>query len=83
MARRYREGLLLFKFERKVLFTITADQDKGVKESIKAIREQRLYQGDIATNRMEDAVVFFRIGVIVYNLKQIPVGYLVCVSRST
>jgi len=37
MARRYREGLLLFKFERKVLFTITADQDKGVKEAVRKL----------------------------------------------
>ena len=31
---------------RHILFTITADQDKGVKETIKAIKEWRPYQGD-------------------------------------
>lgn len=32
--------------ERKALFTITADQDKGSRGSIKATKEWRLYQGD-------------------------------------
>jgi hypothetical protein len=32
--------------ERKALFTITADQDRGTRDSIKEIKEWRAYQGD-------------------------------------
>jgi hypothetical protein len=42
----YQAGVIDFCFERKVLFSITADQDKAVKENIKTIREWRPYQGD-------------------------------------
>ncbi len=42
----YQAGVINLCFERSRLFTITADQDKGVKEAIKAIKEWRAYQGD-------------------------------------
>ncbi len=42
----YQAGVINRCFERKAQFTITADQDKGVKESIKAIREWHPYQAD-------------------------------------
>ena len=42
----YQAGVINCCFGHNTLFTITADQDKGVKESIKAIREWRTYQGD-------------------------------------
>lgn len=42
----YQAGVINRSFERGILFTITADQDKAVKESIKAIREWCSYQGD-------------------------------------
>lgn len=42
----YQAGVINLCFERNTLFTITADQDKGVKETIKAIKEWRPYQGD-------------------------------------
>jgi hypothetical protein len=42
----YQAGVMNLCFERSTLFTVTADQDKGVKESIKAIKEWRPYQGD-------------------------------------
>jgi hypothetical protein len=42
----YQAGVINLCFERGTLFTITADQDKGVKESIKTIREWQPYDGD-------------------------------------
>lgn len=44
----YQAGVINFCFEHKMLFTITADQDKAVKESIKAIKQEawQPYQGD-------------------------------------
>jgi hypothetical protein len=42
----YQAGVINRCFERGTLFTITADQDKGSKESVKAIREWSSYQGD-------------------------------------
>ena len=36
----YQAGVINHCFEDKVLFTITADQDKAVKEAIKAIRKE-------------------------------------------
>jgi hypothetical protein len=42
----YQAGVINLCFERNTLFSITADQDKAVKESIKTIREWRPYQGD-------------------------------------
>ncbi len=42
----YQAGVINLCFERSRLFTITADQDKGVKEAIKAIKEWRAYQGN-------------------------------------
>lgn len=36
----YQAGVINHCFEDKILFTITADQDKAVKEAIKAIREE-------------------------------------------
>lgn len=42
----YQAGVINLCFERNTLFTITADQDKGVKETIKAIKEWQPYQGD-------------------------------------
>ena len=42
----YQAGVINLCSERGSLFTITADMDKGVKESIKAIKEWRPYQGD-------------------------------------
>lgn len=42
----YQAGVINLCFEHHTLFTITADQDKGVKESIKSITEWRPYQKD-------------------------------------
>ncbi len=42
----YQAGVINLCLERKVLFTITADQDKGARDSIKATKEWRVYQGD-------------------------------------
>jgi hypothetical protein len=44
----YQAEVINFCFEHKMLFTITAGQDKAVKESIKAIKEEawQPYQGD-------------------------------------
>ena len=42
----YQAGVINLCFEHTTLFTITSDQDKGVRESIKAIGEWRPYQGD-------------------------------------
>lgn len=42
----YQAGVINLCFERGKLFTITADQDKGVRETIKAIKTWRPYQGD-------------------------------------
>jgi hypothetical protein len=44
----YQAGVINFCFERNLLFTITADQDKSVKETTKAIKEEawQPYQGD-------------------------------------
>lgn len=42
----YQAGVINLCFERNKLFTITADQDRGVKENIKTIREWRSYHGD-------------------------------------
>jgi len=42
----YQSGVINLYFERDRLFTITADQDKGVKETIKTIKEWRPYKGD-------------------------------------
>lgn len=42
----YQAEVINFCLERKVLFSITADQDKGTRDSIKSIREWRAYQGD-------------------------------------
>ena len=42
----YQAGVINRCFEQGTLFTITADQDKGVKESIKAIRKWASCQGD-------------------------------------
>jgi hypothetical protein len=42
----YQAGVINFCFGHNTFFTITADQDKAVKESIKTIREWRPYQGD-------------------------------------
>ena len=38
--------MINLRLERKALFTITADQDKATRDSIKAIKEWRAYQGD-------------------------------------
>jgi hypothetical protein len=56
----YQAGGINLCFERGSLFTITANQDNGVKETIKTIREWQLYY-------TYANAVFFRIGVIVYN----------------
>jgi len=42
----YQAGVMNLCFEQGTLFTITADQDKAVKESIKTIRKWCSYQGD-------------------------------------
>lgn len=42
----YQAGVINLCFESGKLFTITADQDRGTKETIKAIKEWRPYQGD-------------------------------------
>jgi len=42
----YQAGVINLCLERKALFTITADQDKGTRDSIKGIKEWRAYQGD-------------------------------------
>jgi hypothetical protein len=42
----YQAGVINFCSERGTLFTITADQDKGVKEAIKTIKEWQPYDGD-------------------------------------
>ncbi len=42
----YQAAVINLCLERKVFFTITADQDKGVKESIKTIKEWAAYEGD-------------------------------------
>jgi hypothetical protein len=44
----YQAGVINLCFERNTLFTITADQDKAVKETIKAIKQDawQPYQGD-------------------------------------
>ncbi len=42
----YQAGVINLCLERKVVFSITADQNKGSKDSIKAIKEWRPYQGD-------------------------------------
>ena len=66
----YQAGIINFCFEHNTLFTITADQDKAVKESIKAIREEawQPYQGDrqIAEtiHTMNDTKGAFRLIVI-------------------
>lgn len=64
----YQAGVINLCFERDKLFTITADQDKGVKESIKAIREWRGYQGDReigeTIHAMNDTKEAFRLIVI-------------------
>jgi hypothetical protein len=64
----YQAGVINLCFERDKLFTITADQDKGVKESIKGIREWRGYQGDReigeTIHAMNDTKEAFRLIVI-------------------
>ena len=42
----YQAGVINLCLEHNKLFTITADQDKGTRGSIKAIKEWRPYQGD-------------------------------------
>jgi hypothetical protein len=42
----YQTGVINLCCERGTLFTITADQDKGVKESIRTIKEWQPYDGD-------------------------------------
>jgi hypothetical protein len=57
----YQAGVINFCSERGTLFTITADQDKGVKETVKTIKEWQPYY-------TYANAVFFRIAVIAYNL---------------
>ena len=42
----YQAGVINLCFEHQVLFSITADKDKAVKEAIASIKEWRLYRGD-------------------------------------
>jgi len=42
----YQAGVINLCMEEKVFYTITADQDKGVKEAIKTIKDWQLYQDD-------------------------------------
>ncbi len=64
----YQAGVINLRFDRGVLFTITADQDKGVKESIKAIKEWQPYHGDReigeTVHTMNDTKEAFRLIVI-------------------
>ena len=66
----YQAGVMNFCFEHNTLFTITADQDKAVKETIKAIKEEawQPYQRDrqIAEtiHTMNDTREAFRLIVI-------------------
>jgi hypothetical protein len=64
----YQAGVINFCFEHGMFFTITADQDKGVKETIKAIKEWRPYQGDReigeTIHTMNDTREAFRLIVI-------------------
>jgi hypothetical protein len=64
----YQAGVINLCFEHGTLFTITADQDKAVKESIKAIRGWSSYQGDRevgeTVHTMNDTKEAFRLIVI-------------------